>query len=45
MVRRDWSEISKKCSEYALDCILSGKPKEEIIELIGEYLSELNNQI
>lgn len=31
MVRRDWSDISKKCCDYALDEILSGKPREEII--------------
>ncbi len=31
MVRRDWSEISKRCSTYALDIILSNLPKEEII--------------
>ena len=45
MVRRDWSEISKKCSDYALDMILSGKPKEEIISLINEYLLDLNQKI
>lgn len=45
MVRRDWSEISKKCSEYALDMILSGKPREEIISLIADYLTDLNHKI
>jgi len=31
MVRRDWSDLSKNCCEFALDIIMSGKPKEEII--------------
>lgn len=42
MVRRDWSDISKKTCEYALDVILSGKPREEIISLICDYLTNLN---
>jgi len=45
MVRRDWSDISKKCSDFALDTILSGKSKEEIISLIADYLAEVTNKI
>jgi DNA polymerase alpha subunit A len=45
MVRRDWSEISKKVSDFALDTILSGQSKEEIISLINDHLLELNEKL
>ena len=45
MVRRDWSEISKKVSDFALDTILSGQSKEEIISLINDHLLELNDKL
>lgn len=41
MVRRDWCGISKKVSEYALGKILSGKPTDEVIEDICDYLSQV----
>ena len=45
MVRRDWSNVAKRCSEFALDTILSGKPKEEINEIICDYLKEVNKNL
>mgnify|MGYP002628581569 CR=1 FL=1 len=45
MVRRDWSSVAKKCSEFTLDVILSGKPKEEMIQLICEYLVEVERTL
>ena len=45
MVRRDWSNVAKKCSEFALDTILSGKPKEDIFSAIVDYLCDVNKNL
>jgi hypothetical protein len=45
MVRRDWSDLSRNACDYALDVILSGKPKEEVISSICDYLSEINRKL
>ena len=38
IVRRDWSGLAKDAGTYALNEILSGKPRETILENIHEYL-------
>ena len=43
IVRRDWSEISKKASDFALEQILSKKSKDEVISDIALYLNNLSN--
>lgn len=43
MVRRDWCGLSKKVSEFALGKILSGKPTDEVIEDIQDYLSQVSS--
>ena len=38
IVRRDWSGLAKEAGTYALNEILSGKPRETLLENIHEYL-------
>lgn len=40
MVRRDWSPLSKDCGNFALDAILSGRPREEVVDAIHAKLRE-----
>eukprot|EP00026_Physarum_polycephalum_P000493 Phypoly_transcript_00494.p1 GENE.Phypoly_transcript_00494~~Phypoly_transcript_00494.p1 ORF type:complete len:1064 (+),score=166.17 Phypoly_transcript_00494:1336-4527(+) len=45
MVRRDWCELSRLMGNAVLDFILSGKPREEIIDLIHQYLRTTRENI
>ena len=46
MVRRDWSGLSKKASDYILSCILSTtNSRQEIVIQIYEYLKQLKLQL
>jgi DNA polymerase alpha subunit A len=45
LVRRDWCPLSKEAGKYTVDQILSGKPCEEIVLSIHDYLSELAGNI
>lgn len=45
MVRRDWCPLAKQASQFCLDQILSGKPREEVIGAIHEHLSTLGSSI
>ena len=45
LVRRDWCPLSKDTGKYVVDQILSGKPREEIVLAIHEYLSDLSARI
>eukprot|EP00899_Mesostigma_viride_P010487 jgi/Mesvir1/1943/Mv22962-RA.2 len=45
IVRRDWSAISKQVGNYALKEILSGKPKEEVVESIHAHLRDVREKI
>lgn len=45
MVRRDWCPLAKQASQFCLDQILSGKPREEVIGAIHEHLSNLGTSI
>ena len=38
IVRRDWCPLSKDVGNFALARILSGKPKEEVVESIHSHL-------
>lgn len=41
IVRRDWSILAKDVGNFCLDQILSGSPKEEVVEAIHNHLREL----
>ena len=41
MVRRDWCPLAKQASQFCLDQILSGKPREEVVGAIHEHLTAL----
>ena len=41
MVRRDWSPLSKDCGNFALDAILSGRPREDVVDAIHAKLHEV----
>ena len=41
MVRRDWCALSKDCGNFALDAILSGQPREDVVNAIHAKLDEV----
>lgn len=41
LVRRDWCELSRQVGIYILDIILSGKSKDEVTNLILEFLKQV----
>lgn len=41
LVRRDWCPLSKNTGKFVVDQILSGKPREDIVLAIHEYLGDL----
>eukprot|EP01038_Epipyxis_sp_PR26KG_P011762 gene11762-15739_t len=45
LVRRDWCPLSKDAGKYVVDQILSGKPREEIVLSIHDYLADLSQKI
>ena len=45
LVRRDWCPISKEAGKYVVEQILSGKPREEIVFAIHDYLADLAAKI
>ena len=45
LVRRDWCPISKEAGRYVVEQILSGKPREEIVFAIHDYLADLATKI
>lgn len=45
LVRRDWCPLSKDAGKYVLDQILSGNTKEDIVESIHNYMSELATSV
>lgn len=45
IVRRDWSELSKKSGEYVIDEILSDKARDDILENITTYLVQLAEKV
>ena len=45
LVRRDWCNISKAAGGYVVEQILSGKPREEIVLAIHNYLTDLSAKI
>ena len=45
MVRRDWCPLAKQASQFCLDQILSGKPREEVIGAIHEHLGNLGEAV
>ncbi|UYV73481.1 POLA1 [Cordylochernes scorpioides] len=45
IVRRDWSELAKKCGEFVLKELLSGQPKEDFIQSIHAHLADLKEKV
>lgn len=45
LVRRDWCNLSKDTGKWVVDQILSGKPREEIVSLIHDYMEELAKRV
>ncbi|KAI9317482.1 DNA polymerase family B-domain-containing protein [Dichotomocladium elegans] len=45
LVRRDWCDLSHDISSRVLSFILSDKDREEVVELIHEYLREVGEEI
>ncbi len=43
LVRRDWCQLSKDVGHYVLEQILSGKPREEVVELIHAHLRKVRD--
>ena len=41
LVRRDWCPLSKETGKFVVDKILSGEPRDDIIEAIHEHLRNL----
>ena len=39
IVRRDWSELAKDAGTFVLDCILSNKRRDTVLEEIHSYLT------
>jgi DNA polymerase alpha subunit A len=45
LVRRDWCDLSRDMGTFVLDCILSGKPRDEVIVSIHAYLEAMGKAI
>lgn len=45
IVRRDWCPLSKDAGNFALREILSGKPRETVVEAIHAHLGEVGLQL
>ena len=45
LVRRDWCPLSKDIGRECLNHILSGRPREEIVESISQFLGDENEKI
>ena len=45
MVRRDWCPLSKRIGSFVLDEILSGKNREDIIEIMYSKMTEIGAEI
>jgi len=45
LVRRDWCPVSKDTGTFVVEQILSGRPREEIVMAIHDYLSDLSTRI
>ncbi len=43
IVRRDWCPLSKDAGNYALDQILSGQPKEDVVNAVHAKLVEVSH--
>lgn len=44
IVRRDWCALSKDVGNFALARILSGLPREEVVDAIHTHLHEVGQQ-
>jgi DNA polymerase alpha subunit A len=45
LVRRDWCPLSKEAGKSVVDDILSGRPREEIVDNIHAFIIELTRKV
>ncbi|PSC73303.1 DNA polymerase alpha catalytic subunit [Micractinium conductrix] len=45
IVRRDWCPLSKDVGNFALRAILSGQPKEDVVNAIHEHLADVKEKV
>lgn len=45
IVRRDWCPLSKDAGNFALDQILSGQPKEDVVNAVHAKLAEVKEKM
>lgn len=45
IVRRDWCPLSKDVGNFALREILSGRPREEVVEAIHGHLEDVKAKV
>ncbi len=45
IVRRDWCPLSKDVGNFALRAILSGQPREEVVNAIHEHLGDVKEKV
>lgn len=45
IVRRDWCPLSKDVGNFALQEILSGRPREEVVDAIHAHLEDVKQKV
>jgi len=45
IVRRDWCPLSKDVGNFALRAILSGEPREVVVNAIHEHLADVKDKV
>ena len=45
LVRRDWCPLSKDTGRFVVDEILSGKPRDEIVQVIHSHLNGIATEV
>jgi DNA polymerase alpha subunit A len=45
IVRRDWCPLCKDVGNFALRAILSGRPREEVVDSIHEHLGDVKEKV
>lgn len=45
LVRRDWCPLSKDAGKFVVEEILSGRPREEIVDNIHSFIMELSRRV
>lgn len=45
IVRRDWCPLSKDVGNFALRAILSGRPRDDVVNDIHEHLADVKEKV